>query len=92
MEIYRRKNTEKLNSDEEVKENKGLTEKLYVTTCQLEEKVVANTLQQTEENIGEGAPESSSTEDEKVFDNVEGFGVLTSLPSPKHLLLNVLLN
>ena len=66
MEIYRRKNTEKLNSDEEVKENKGLTEKLYVTTCQLEEKVVANTLQQTEENISERAPESSSTEDKNM--------------------------
>ena len=55
-----------LENNEEVKEKKGLTEKLYMTTCQLEEKVVANTLQQTEENVGEGAPESLSTDDEKV--------------------------
>ena len=69
-----------LEKNEEVKEKKGLTEKLYVTTCQLEEKVVANTLQQTEENVGEGEPESSSTDDENVFDDVdlEGLGVLAS--------------
>ena len=59
-----------LEKNEEVREKKGLTEKLYVTTCQLEEKVVANTLQQTEENVGEGAPESSSTDDKNMFDDV----------------------